>query len=194
MEPLSRSFFARDAVTVARDLLGRKLVRICGEGMAAGLIVETEAYVAEGDPGNHAAIGLTARNSPMFGPPGHAYVYRVHLSFCLNLVTAEEGRPEAALIRALEPTDGLELMRRRRGRDSLKELCSGPGKLCQALAIDLALNRAAVMEPPLFVTGQPEAGAASEIVVTTRIGLRPERGAHLPLRFYLARSPYVSRR
>ena len=110
---------------MARELLGQVLIRETAEGVAGGIIVETEAYLAEGDAGCHAARGRTKRNEPMYGPSGHAYVYRIHQVFCLNLVTGPEEVPEAVLIRALEPTVGLELMKRRRRTERLKELCSG---------------------------------------------------------------------
>lgn len=198
--PLPHSFYLQPTPDVARALLGCLLIHESPEGATGGIIVETEAYLAVDDPGCHAAIGRTRRNEVMFGPPGHAYVYSIHQCLCLNLVTAPEDVPEAVLLRALEPTLGLDLMRKRRGVEKLKDLCSGPGKLTRALGVTLADNGREVTAPPLYVqrtAGFPaRSGLESprSIVQTTRVGLRPEKGADLPLRFYLAGSPYISRR
>ncbi len=188
--PLPREFYDRDTVTVARELLGRILVRNSGGGTTAGVIVETEGYLAD-DPGCHASGGRTERNSPMFAAPGTIYVYQIYgIHYCLNIVTQPAGVPEAILIRALEPVAGIQLMRQRRGQERLKELTSGPAKLTQALDIDLEFNRGDISQPPLYVQqGEQVTGA---IVTTTRIGLSPERGADLPLRFCLKDSKYLS--
>jgi len=189
---LPRSYYLKATVDAARALLGHILVHESPEGTTGGIIVETEAYLSQDDPGCHASIGRTRRNDPMFGPPGYAYVYGIHRCACLNLVTAPEGVPEAVLIRALEPVTGIELMQQRRGLLRLKDLCSGPGKLTQALGVTLALNRADLTVQPLYVGAA--AVTAGPVVATTRIGLRPEKGADLPLRYYFADNPYVSRR
>jgi len=167
---------------VAPDLIG---VTLFVDGVG-GLIVEVEAYDQE-DPASHAYRGRTPRNQSMFGPPGHAYVYRSYgIHWCLNLVCAEVG---AALIRALEPTAGLDEQRRRRGTDDVRALCSGPGKLCQALGITgehdgLALDRAP------FRLG--ERTNVPEIVTAPRIGIT--RATELSWRYLEAGSRYVSRR
>ena len=134
-EPLSRGFYDRPALRLARDLLGRILVREDGDRVLAGRIVETEAYRPD-DPASHSFRGPTPRNATMFGPPGHLYVYRsMGIHHCMNVV----GRSgSAALIRALEPLEGLEEMARRRGLDEPRVLCAGPGRACQALGIDLS--------------------------------------------------------
>lgn len=190
-QPLPRDFYNRPAPEVARDLLGRLLVADSDEGLVGGLIVETEAYLATGDPGCHAARGCTPRNQAMFGPPGQAYVYRIHRCVCLNVVTGPAGVPEAVLIRALQPLYGLDAMHRRRGQQTERQLCSGPGKLCQALAVTLEDNQADLTASRLWIEGEGQAGP---VVNTTRIGLRADKGAELLLRYYLAENQYISKR
>ena len=151
---MKREFFNRSVHEVARELIGCRLA----VGETAGVIVETEAYEAS-DPACHAYIGKTARNEVLFGPPGHAYVYLSYgIHSLLNFVTEPEGTASAVLIRALEPTEGIELMRERRGRDDLEGLCSGPGKLTEALGVDLSLNGADLLEPPFELSEGDEAG------------------------------------
>jgi len=189
---LQREFYNRDPITVAKELLGKVLVRETPEGVTAGVIVETEAYLAQGDPANHAFRGMTSRNKSMFGPPGHAYVYRIHQVCCLNVVTEPEGVPSAVLIRALMPIEGIEMMRERLGRfDSLPT--TGPGKLCKAMAIDLSLDGwDLTLGEQLWVVedNEPVEFAESDIAVTTRIGVTAAKD--LPLRFFLKRQPFVN--
>ena len=181
---LTREFFARPVHEVAPELIGATLL-VDGVG---GTIVEVEAYDQD-DPASHAFRGRTARTASMFGPPGHAYVYRSYgIHWCLNLVCAEEGRAEAALVRALEPTSGLEAMRERRGLAAARALCSGPGKLCQALGITRVLDGLPLDEPPFEL--RPRA-AEVEIVTGPRIGI--SRARELPWRYALAGSPFLSR-
>lgn len=190
--PLGREFYLQPTVEVARGLLGRLLVHESPEGLTVGRIVETEAYLAEGDPGCHAARGRTERNSPMFEDPGSIYVYFIYgMHCCMNLVTQPEGVPEAVLLRAVEPLAGMELMRRRRGRERLKELASGPAKLAQAFGVTLQHNRGSILRRPLFVSTQRVEPAA--VVTTTRIGLAAGCGEGLPLRMCVADSPWLSR-
>ena len=135
-EPLPRSFYEPSAKVVARRLLGHWLLRQTAEGLCGGPIVETEAYL-EGDAACHAASGLSARNRVMFGRPGHAYVYFIYgAHYCVNAVCLPGGRAEAVLIRAVEPSLGEDLLRKRRPALLPRELASGPAKLCQAMAID----------------------------------------------------------
>jgi len=181
---LQRDFFARTVHEVAPDLIGATLL-VDGVG---GRIVEVEAYDQE-DPASHGYRGQTPRNASMFGPPGHAYVYRSYgIHWCLNLVCGAEGVPEAALVRALEPTAGLDEQRRRRGRDDLRALCSGPGKLCQALAVTREHDGLALDRPPFRLT---ERDTIPEIVTGPRVGLT--RATELSWRYLEAGSPYVSR-
>jgi DNA-3-methyladenine glycosylase len=141
---LERSFYNRPTLDVARDLIGKVLVHAARPGLASGVIVEAEAYIGESDPACHAAPGPTKRNAPLYGPPGVAYVYLNYgIHYLVNAVTEADGWPAAVLIRALEPLDGISLMRRRRGKragtDS-SDLCRGPGNLTRALGITLAQN------------------------------------------------------
>ncbi|MFQ5690283.1 MAG: DNA-3-methyladenine glycosylase [Gemmatimonadota bacterium] len=189
--PLPLEFYAASAAEIARSLLGCFLLAESGGQRVGGRIVETEAYTGPEDPACHAAarIGRTARNDPLYGPPGTAYVhlnYGVH--WCLNAVTGPIGHPAAVLIRALEPTVGCDTMRRRRGRE---DLTNGPARLTQALAIGPGLQRHPLDRPPLWISpGEPIPLAS--LVVTRRVGI--SRGVDLPLRFYDGRSRWVSRR
>ena len=188
---LPAPFFARPAHLVAPDLLGALLVSEIGGRATAGRIVETEAYEGPEDPASHAAarIGRTQRNEGLFGPPGTAYVhlnYGIH--WCFNAVTDAPGSPHGVLIRALEPVRGEIHMRLRRGRD---ELTNGPARLAQALGIGPDLQGHRLDEPPVWIEGGAPVPAGS-LVTATRIGIT--RGTDLLLRFYDARSRWVSRR
>jgi len=184
-ERLTRDFFARSVHEVAPGLIGATLL-VDGVG---GRIVEVEAYDQD-DPASHGFRGRTARTASMFGPPGHAYVYRSYgVHWCLNLVCAEEERAEAALVRALEPTSGLETMRERRGLKAARGLCSGPGKLCQALGITRVLDGLPLDEPPFELFARD---ANPKLAVGRRIGIT--RAVEQPWRYGLAGSPFLSRR
>lgn len=188
---LQRDFFTHPTPTVARMLLGKILIRESEQGITAGRIVETEAYLFKNDPACHAARGETARNAAMFGPAGTAYVYLIYgIHYCFNVVTARKGEGEAVLIRALEPLVGLDLMRQRRGQVPLRKLASGPGNLCRAMAINVAHNGHDLRRPPLYLAD--DGYEAKEIITTTRIGI--SQATDLPLRYYLADNPYVSRK
>lgn len=189
---LPRAFYARDTVQVAMDLLGKHLVRIRGRRRLQGRIVEVEAYRGSDDPASHAFRGLTPRNAPMFGEPGHAYVYFTYGNHhCLNITTQAGGKPGAVLIRAIQPTDGLSTMRQLRQNVSDSELTNGPGKLTKALGIDKSLNEVDMTKRGLlFVTGSE--GVKFEIVRSARVGIR--QGTDRLWRFYIANNPYVSRR
>jgi DNA-3-methyladenine glycosylase len=188
--PLPRAFYLRPTVEVARDLLGKQLVRRSPEGTAAGRIVEVEAYLGRDDPASHAFRGPTPRARIMYGRGGVAYVYFSYgTHWCMNVVTGPRGTAGAVLIRALEPAAGIDLMRARRGRAALFELCSGPGKLARALGITGADNGADLVRSHLVLEDGP---APAEIAVSPRIGIT--RNAEAPLRFFDAASPHVSRR
>ncbi|MHB1073437.1 MAG: DNA-3-methyladenine glycosylase [Gemmatimonadaceae bacterium] len=190
---LPRAFYARDPAVVARALLGAILECHTAEGVARGRIVETEAYLHADDPASHSHGGPTPRNAAMFGPPGNAYVYFIYgVHWCFNAVTREAGHGSAVLVRALEPLDGLELMRARRSRARGDvALTNGPGKLCQALGITGAMDGRPLQRRPLLIrAGDPVPDA--RVRVGPRIGIR--KAADLPLRFWTAGSPFVSRR
>ena len=181
--PLSPAFYARPAPEVARALIGVQLL-VAGVG---GRVVETEAYDRE-DPASHSFNGPTNRNAAMFGPPGRAYVYRSYgLHWCLNVVCGVEPG-SAVLIRALEPEHGLDLMRERRGKVSDRDLCRGPGRLCQALAITGALDGRPLDAVPFMVLDRE---AQAEVITSRRIGIT--RAADTPWRFSLVGSRLLSR-
>jgi DNA-3-methyladenine glycosylase len=189
LQILPLEFYAQDAVVVARQLLGKLLAHELPDGLVAGMIVETEAYRSQDDPACHAARGKTFRNAPMFEPGGLAYVYFIYgMHHCFNVVTGPEGEGEAVLIRALAPLQGIPLMMRNRRQEKVDLLCNGPGKLCQALGIDMECNRQNLREKPLYIVEGEDVG---EITVTTRVGLT--RGSHLLLRYYSTGSPFISR-
>lgn len=191
--PVSRGFFERDALEVARDLLGKRLTRMTGGNLTAGRIVEVEAYRAHDDPANHAHRGQTRRNASMFGPPGHAYVYSIHARFCFNVVTEPTGVPSAVLIRAVEPSDGQSLMHARRRTDDPLNLARGPARLCEAFEIDRTLDgHDLVGSDQLWIDTELPATDPGEIVAARRIGVSSAKD--LPLRFFYADNPYVSHR
>ena len=189
---LAREFFLQSTIEVAKQLIGKRLAHCTSEGMISGLIIETEAYLA-GDPACHASRGMTPRNQAMFGPPGHAYIYRVHMQHCINAVTQPEGVAEAVLIRALFPLEGTELMQRNRGLDDLRALCSGPGKLTKSLNIDRSQNGCDLLAGPVLVLEPDEESLDIELVQTTRIGISV--AADKPWRFYSkAHERWISRK
>ncbi len=185
---LPRSFYQRPAIEVARDLLGKIIVH----GETSGRIVETEAYLGEGDLASHSARGITDRTRVIFGPPGHAYVYLIYGMYeCLNIVAEPAETAGCVLIRALEPVEGIELMRQRRPAvRNVEDLASGPGKLTLALGITRALNGIDVTQGYLTVR-DVDKGQPFEIAVTPRIGIR--HCADWPLRFLIAGNRFASK-
>ena len=190
--PLPESFFTRDTRQVARDLLGKILLSQAGGVIVGGRIVETEAYLGSDDAGSHAATkGLTKRNSVMFGPPAHAYVYFTYGNHhMLNVVTEADGIAGAVLIRAIEPLVGIDEMRRRRVGRPDQDLTNGPGKLAAALGLNLSDNGDRLGEGNLAVYVAQEV-ASEEVAVSGRVGL--SAGHELPYRYFLEASPYVSK-
>jgi DNA-3-methyladenine glycosylase len=190
--PLRRAFYDRETEIVARELLGATLRCETPQGVASGRIVETEAYLGEHDAACHAAVGETARTRWLYGQPGTAYVYFIYgVHWCFNAVTRREGLPSAVLIRAIEPLEGIELMRERRRRPrSERELTNGPGKLCAALGITGEMNGWLLDDSPLTIH-RGDAIPDSDVVVTPRIGIT--RAADWPLRWYVRDNPFVTR-
>jgi DNA-3-methyladenine glycosylase len=187
---LPRAFYQRNSTVVARGLLGKLLVRNAGGKRLSGTIVEVEAYRGLRDPASHAYRGMTSRNEVMFGEPGHAYVYFTYGNhYCLNVTCEPSGSPAAVLIRAIEPREGIEIMRANRGVMGLLDLVSGPGKLTKALGIGRDLNgEDLVSSERLFL----EEGERPRAVATSaRVGIT--RGSGFQWRYFVEGSPFVSR-
>jgi DNA-3-methyladenine glycosylase len=184
---IDRAFYERPVLEVARDLIGCTV----SHAGTAGVIVETEAY-HHSEPACHAYVGLTARTATLFGPPGRAYVYFSYgVHSLLNAVCEPEGEGAAVLIRALEPVAGIELMRARRGVERVEDLCSGPGKLTQALGVGLDLNATSLLDGPIRIEAPAAGVGAIDVAVGTRIGIT--KAAELEWRFCARGSRHVSR-
>jgi DNA-3-methyladenine glycosylase len=193
MSVLLRRFYDRKSTVVARDLIGKRLVRILSDGRTIeGIIVETEAYGGTADPASHAYKGMTRRNEVMFGEAGHAYVYFTYgFHYCLNFVTnSGKERAGAVLIRAVEPTNGIDFMMERRGTKVFTQLASGPGKLCQAFSIDKSFNGVDVTNPesPIYVR---ESDNSVGIETSPRVGINS--ATEREWRFYANPNAFVSR-
>ena len=186
------AFYARPTLCVARDLLGCVVSHATAEGMVAGVIVETEAYIGPEDPACHAYVGRTRRNEAMWGPPGHAYVYKSYgIHWMLNVVTERDGYPAAVLIRAAEPLAGAAILAERCAGQRRRDWLVGPGRLTQGLGLDGGANGASLTSGPLLIhAGAPVLDA--DIFASGRIGI--SRGVELPWRFYVAGSASVSAR
>jgi len=184
---LGRDFYTRDTLKVARELLGKRLVRVIDGERLSGLVVETEAYIGEEDRACHASRGRTPRTEVMYGPPGHSYIYFIYgMYHCLNVVTDKVGFPAAVLIRGIQPQEGVEYMHGNRGFRPEGELTNGPGKLCQALAIDRSLNGLDLCTSDLLFIEEARVADPGEIEVTPRIGIRADEIAkRRPWRFLL---------
>lgn len=192
---LSRPFYARGTLTVARDLLGCVLARrLDGGATLRARIVEVEAYVGEEDKACHARAGRTPRTDVMYGPPGIAYVYLTYgMHYLLNAVTEPEGNPAAVLIRAAEPLEGIERMKKARGVDDERLLAAGPARLTQAFALDLRHNRADLRGPDLWIEeGDPVADR--DVATSPRVGCQTAEPPwdRMPWRFFVAESPFVT--
>lgn len=190
--PLPRSFYERNTVVVARELLGKLLVKRGDNGVIVGKIVEDEAYGGKEDPASHAYRGETPRNKVMFGKPGLSYVYFVYGNhYCINATTEREGVPGAILIRAAEIVDGLQLARKNRPAKSLVELANGPGKLTKALGITKVHNGLNLTTSARLFICKPERDESFEVVASKRIGIKA--GSEKPWRFYMEGSKFLSK-
>ena len=195
MEKLQRPFYERNALIVAKELLGKQLVHHTHEGKTVGKIVEVEAYVGPDDAGSHAYQGkYTTRTAVMFGGGGHAYIYLIYgVYYCFNIVANQENFPEAVLIRALEPITGLDLMKKRCHTDQLLNLCNGPGKLCTAMGISKIQNRADLCGEAIYLLSGA-AVAPESVVSTPRINIDYAGAARdYPWRFILKDNSFVSK-
>ena len=205
MTLLKAEFFNRDPRRVARALLGKLLVRKTPRGILAGRIVETEAYLGKNDDAAHAAAGKTARNAVLFGPPGHAYVYFIYGNhYCLNVSCLPDGVPGCVLLRALEPVSGIEQMAEARGLDGakqidlrkisfLKKISSGPGRMAEAMEITRERDNGKSLVSERSDLRLVDGGyRVRRVTVTPRIGI--VKSAELPLRYFIARNPFVSGR
>jgi DNA-3-methyladenine glycosylase len=191
---LDRSFFARYSLEVAQDILGYILVRKSSEGITSGIIVEVEVYRGEDDPASFAYRGKTKRSEPLYGPPGTAFVYLTYgMYYLLNIITENENFPAAILIRAVEPLEGIELMKHRRKTDNIYNLASGPGKLTQAFDIDLSLNGVDITSPfsELYIREEKKL-KEKELVWRPRIGIK--EGTDRLWRVYIKNNPFISRK
>ncbi|MCK4983633.1 MAG: DNA-3-methyladenine glycosylase [Victivallaceae bacterium] len=191
MKILTKSFYNRPPDIVAHELLGKILVFIKNNYRCSGKIVETEAYFVENDPANHAARGRTKRNEPMFGKPGTAYVYFCYGNhWLINAVTEKEGIPSAVLIRAIEPVEGIEKMRLRRGVNKDTDLTNGPAKLCAALGITGAQNKISLLKKPLMIFS--DSNPLPVFKTSERIGI--STGTQIKGRYYIPGNKFVSGR
>ena len=189
---LPRTFYLQPTLDVARLLLGKVLVHETAEGRCCGIIVEAEGYLGADDAACHSARGLTPRTKVMFGPPGHAYVYFTYgMHYCFNVVTQPEGVAEAVLVRALEPIEGIDMMRKRRGTGELTALTSGPGKLCQAMKIDKHCNGLDLVSRT-HCHIEDRGISPGKIVWATRVGIRV--AAEHRWRCYVEGNRFVSRK
>lgn len=188
---LPKSFFEKSTIEIARGLLGCVLIHETSEGKVSGIIVETEAYLHD-DPASHSFNGRTKRNSPMFDHPGVAYIYFTYgMHFCFNVVTNKKGIGEAVLIRAVEPLEGIELMKKRRGISDVKNLCSGPAKLVKAFGITKKMNGESLLKGKLRIE-LPSKRRNFEIVSGKRVGI--SRGVELEHRFWIKGNEFTSRK
>ncbi len=188
----SRRFYSRPTQDVARDLLGATLCHRTATGLLAGRIVEVEAYLGEGDPAAHSCAGKTPRTAVVFGPPGHAYVYRIYgMHYCLNVVAEPDGRPGCVLVRAIQPVCGVRAMQENRNARTRVEIGNGPGKLTRALAIGIKTYGADLIAGPLTIR-MPCEPAPVAIGSSPRIGIT--KATDLPLRYFVTGSEFVSRR
>lgn len=188
--PLPADFYDRDVAAVAHDLIGKILCRRSREGLTTGRIVETEAYLAEGDSASHSSKGINRKNASMFGPAGRAYVYTIHARQCFNVVTDAENTASAVLIRAVEPLGGTDLMHVRRRTDKLRDLCRGPARLCEAFKIERSLDGWDITKGQRIWIAAENDKTVIPVAQSVRIGVTS--AAELQLRFFVPENRFVS--
>ena len=196
MKKLSKSFFRRPTLDVARDLLGKYLVVKHGRAIVSGKIVETEAYVGEDDKACHASKGRTPRTETLYKEAGTVYVYLIYgMYHCVNIVTEKKDFPSAVLLRAVEPAEGIEVMKKRRKTEKETALCSGPGKLCQAFGITRGMNGEMIAGDALWIEDRGVRVRGNDVMEATRVAVDYAGPcADHPWRFYIKDSPFVSRK
>lgn len=194
LQPLARAFYSRETIAVARDLIGKSIVRTLNGTQLIGRIVEAEAYRGKDDPASHASRGKTERNKPMYGPPGYTYVYFIYgMHWMLNISAHRKNDPGAVLIRALEPIQGIERMREHRGDRPKAQLTNGPAKLAQALAVDGDLNNHDLCNPAAITVIDGPLYADETLIAGPRIRVPGDAEAKSrPWRFWIEGNPYVS--
>lgn len=180
---LSRDFYLRNPETVAKELIGKTIVRVCDNGIIAGIITETEAYLNQGDLASHSAGGLTSRNAAMFMEGGTIYVYKIYgMHFCVNAVSEESDKGSAVLLRALQPIHGIEIMSEYRSTNDIRKLCKGPGNLTKALGLDQSFDKKSFLSDEIFISSYNSL-SNHVISVSKRIGIT--KSSELELRFSL---------
>lgn len=191
MKPLQKNFYEQNTIDVAKSLLGKKFIRKINNNILSGIIVETEAYTGKDDPSAHSYNGITKRNEIMFAGGGYAYIYFIYGNyFCFNVTTSTKDAGHAVLIRGIEPVDGIEHMKQRRNQTKITELTNGPGKICQALGIDISLNGIDVTNnDELFIT--EGINHNFKISVSPRIGI--SKAEDLPHRFFIHDNQFITR-
>jgi DNA-3-methyladenine glycosylase len=190
MKRLSKNFFNREPTDVAKDLLGKILVRNLNGSIISGRIVETEAYLAFKDEAAHSFRGKTKRTESLFKDAGHLYVYSIHMQNCMDIVCNSIDVPDSVLIRALEPIEGIDLMKSFRNKEHIKDLTTGPGKLCKALDISRQLDGINICEPSSIVYVLDDNYKPSKIIQKSRVGVT--KAKEMELRFYIKGNPFVS--
>ena len=190
---LDKAFYAQDTIHLAKALLGKILVHNSIEGITSGIIVEVEAYKGKLDPASHTFRGETKRNKIMFGEAGHAYIYFTYgMHYCFNVTAGPIGIGEGILIRALEPIEGIDLMKNRRRKSNLKDLCNGPAKLVQAMGIMKNMYGEDLTKGSLIICKNNKSSNYIEIIETTRVGIK--EGSDLLFRFYIKNNNFISKK
>jgi DNA-3-methyladenine glycosylase len=191
MKKLQRKFFKRDCITVSKELLGKIVVHDSKQGTVSGRITEVEAYEAYTDPSAHSYKGKTERNKSLYLEGGHLYLFKIHRYICMDIVTGEKDEPSSVLLRSLEPLEGIDIIKKNRGKQKLIELTTGPGKLVQALGIEYKYDGYDICQPDSKIYIVDDGYEVEDIVQTTRVGI--SKAKDLKNRFYIKNSKYISK-